>query len=117
MHRLLWAKQKLHLVVRQKIFDTTIGSRFPNKKITAQYGGHSMPETGDNVAVEFGVTREQADTFAAQSQAKYQQAKTEGFFEGEITPIEVSQGKSYHLNWLVKMNIHVHLLILKPYLN
>ncbi|EET83428.1 3-oxoadipyl-CoA thiolase [Acinetobacter radioresistens] len=76
-----------------KIFDTTIGSRFPNKKITAQYGGHSMPETGDNVAVEFGVTREQADTFAAQSQAKYQQAKTEGFFEGEITPIEVSQGK------------------------
>lgn len=76
-----------------KIFDTTIGSRFPNKKITAQYGGHSMPETGDNVAVEFGITREQADTFAAQSQAKYQQAKTEGFFEGEITPIEVSQGK------------------------
>lgn len=76
-----------------KIFDTTIGSRFPNKKITAQYGGHSMPVTGDNVAVEFGITREQADTFAAQSQAKYQQAKTEGFFEGEITPIEVSQGK------------------------
>jgi acetyl-CoA C-acetyltransferase len=76
-----------------KIYDTTIGSRFPNKKIIAQYGGHSMPETGDNVAADFGITREQADLFAAQSQAKYQKAKEEGFFVGEITPIEVFQGK------------------------
>ncbi|KRI79793.1 3-oxoadipyl-CoA thiolase [Acinetobacter pittii] len=76
-----------------KIYDTTIGSRFPNKKIIAQYGGHSMPETGDNVAAEFGISREQADLFAAQSQAKYQKAKEEGFFADEITPIEVSQGK------------------------
>lgn len=76
-----------------KIYDTTIGSRFPNKKIIAQYGGHSMPETGDNVAADFGITREQADLFAAQSQAKYQKAKEEGFFVGELTPIEVFQGK------------------------
>lgn len=76
-----------------KIYDTTIGSRFPNKKIIAQYGGHSMPETGDNVAAEFGISREQADLFAAQSQAKYQKAKEEGFFIDEITPIEVFQGK------------------------
>ncbi|MBJ9721266.1 3-oxoadipyl-CoA thiolase [Acinetobacter calcoaceticus] len=76
-----------------KIYDTTIGSRFPNKKIIAQYGGHSMPETGDNVAVDFGISREQADLFAAQSQAKYQKAKEEGFFADEITPIEVFQGK------------------------
>ncbi|WP_375038717.1 3-oxoadipyl-CoA thiolase [Acinetobacter sp. RW6] len=76
-----------------KIYDTTIGSRFPNKKIIAQYGGHSMPETGDNVAADFGITREQADLFAAQSQTKYQKAKEEGFFTGEITPIEVFQGK------------------------
>ncbi|HDG7210499.1 3-oxoadipyl-CoA thiolase [Acinetobacter nosocomialis] len=76
-----------------KIYDTTIGSRFPNKKIIAQYGGHSMPETGDNVAAEFGISREQADLFAAQSQAKYQKAKEEGFFTDEITPIEVFQGK------------------------
>ncbi|MDC4305987.1 3-oxoadipyl-CoA thiolase [Acinetobacter baumannii] len=76
-----------------KIYDTTIGSRFPNKKIIAQYGGHSMPETGDNVAADFGISREQADLFAAQSQAKYQKAKEEGFFADEITPIEVSQGK------------------------
>lgn len=76
-----------------KIYDTTIGSRFPNKKIIVQYGGHSMPETGDNVAAEFGISREQADLFAAQSQAKYQKAKEEGFFADEITPIEVFQGK------------------------
>ncbi|KQG97354.1 beta-ketoadipyl CoA thiolase [Acinetobacter baumannii] len=76
-----------------KIYDTTIGSRFPNKKIIAQYGDHSMPETGDNVAAEFGISREQADLFAAQSQAKYQKAKEEGFFVDEITPIEVFQGK------------------------
>ncbi|EPV7735772.1 3-oxoadipyl-CoA thiolase [Acinetobacter baumannii] len=76
-----------------KIYDTTIGSRFPNKKIIAQYGGHSMPETGDNVAAEFGISREQADLFAAQSQAKYQKAKEEGFFVDEITPIEFFQGK------------------------
>ena len=76
-----------------KIYDTTLGSRFPNKKIIAQYGGHSMPETGDNVAAEFGISREQADLFAAQSQAKYQKAKEEGFFADEITPIEVFQSK------------------------
>ncbi len=76
-----------------KIYDTTLGSRFPNKKIIAQYGGHSMPETGDNVAADFGISREQADLFAAQSQAKYQKAKEEGFFADEITPIEVFQSK------------------------
>ena len=76
-----------------KIYDTTIGTRFPNRKFTDQFGAHSMPETGDNVAEEFGITREQADTFAAASQAKYQAAKEAGFFEGEITPIEVSQGR------------------------
>ncbi|OUJ93785.1 beta-ketoadipyl CoA thiolase, partial [Acinetobacter baumannii] len=48
---------------------------------------------GDNVAAEFGISREQADLFAAQSQAKYQKAKEEGFFADEITPIEVFQGK------------------------
>lgn len=76
-----------------KIYDTTIGTRFPNRKFTDQFGAHSMPETGDNVAEEFGITREQADTFAAASQEKYQAAKEAGFFEGEITPIEVSQGR------------------------
>lgn len=76
-----------------KIYDTTIGSRFPNPHIVKQFGGHSMPETGDNVAEEFGISREQADAFAAASQAKYEAAKQVGFFEGEITAVEVSQGR------------------------
>ena len=52
-----------------------------------------MPETGDNVAAEFGISREQADLFAAQSQAKYQKAKEEGFFADEITQLRFSKAK------------------------
>jgi len=75
------------------VYDTTIGARFPNPKVVAQYGGHSMPETGDNVATEFGISREQADRFAADSQAKYAVAKADGFFAGEILPISVPTGR------------------------
>jgi len=67
-----------------KMFDTTIGSRFPNPKVVKQFGNHSMPETGDNVAKEFGVSREQADEFALASQQKYAKAEAEGFYKGEI---------------------------------
>ena len=76
-----------------KVFDTTIGSRFPNPIIEKQFGSDSMPQTGDNVARKYGITREQSDKFAADSQAKYQAAKQAGFFDDEITPIMVSQGK------------------------
>ena len=76
-----------------KVFDTTIGSRFPNPIIEKQFGSDSMPQTGDNVARKYGITREEADKFAAASQAKYQAAKQAGFFNDEITPIMVSQGK------------------------
>ena len=76
-----------------KLFDTTIGARFPNPVVTAQYGADTMPETGDNVAREFGITREQADTFAAASQAKFEAARTAGFLAGEITPITIPTGK------------------------
>ncbi|SJM73114.1 3-oxoadipyl-CoA thiolase [Psychrobacter piechaudii] len=76
-----------------KFFDTTIGSRFPNPLIIKQFGNDSMPETGDNVAKEYGITREESDHFAASSQAKYQAAKKEGFFKDEITAITVSQGR------------------------
>ncbi|MBT0964088.1 3-oxoadipyl-CoA thiolase [Denitromonas iodatirespirans] len=75
------------------VYDTTIGARFPNPKVVAQYGGHSMPETGDNVAAEFGISREQADRFAAASQAKYAAAKADGFFAGEILLISVPTGR------------------------
>ena len=76
-----------------KVFDTTIGSRFPNPIIEKQFGSDSMPQTGDNVARKYGITREEADKFAAASQAKYQAAKQAGFFDDEITPIMVSQGR------------------------
>jgi acetyl-CoA C-acetyltransferase len=61
--------------------------------IEKQFGNDTMPQTGDNVAVEYGVTREDADQFAAASQAKYEAAKQSGFFAGEIVGVEVSQGR------------------------
>ena len=67
-----------------KMYDTTIGSRFPNPKVVKQFGNHTMPETGDNVAKDFGITREQADEFALASQQKYAKAEKEGFYKGEI---------------------------------
>jgi len=72
-----------------KLYDTTIGVRFPNSKAIKAYGNHSMPETGDNVAKDFGITREQADEFALASQQKYATAEKEGFYKGEILPINL----------------------------
>ncbi len=76
-----------------KVYDTTIGSRFPNPHVTALYGAHTMPETGDNVALDLGITRLEADTFAADSQAKFAAAQAAGFFAGEIHPISVPTGR------------------------
>ena len=76
-----------------KMFDTTIGSRFPNPKVVKQYGNHAMPETGDNVAKDFGVTRLQADEFALASQQKYATAEKEGFYKGEILGIALPTKK------------------------
>ena len=76
-----------------KLFDTTIGARFPNPKMVKQYGNHTMPETGDNVAKDFGITREQADEFALASQQKYATAEKEGFYKGEIHAITLPSRK------------------------
>ena len=76
-----------------KMYDTTIGSRFPNPKVVKQYGNHQMPETGDNVARDFGITREQADEFALASQQKYAKAEAEGFYKGEIHAITLPSKK------------------------
>lgn len=76
-----------------KIFDTTLGARFPNPKITAQYGAHTMPETGDEVARELGITRAEADAFAAGSQFKFERARKSGFFDDEIFPISLAPAK------------------------
>jgi acetyl-CoA C-acetyltransferase len=76
-----------------KMFDSTIGARFPNPRVVKQFGNHSMPETGDNVAKDFGVTRVQADEFALASQQKYAKAEKEGFYKGEIKPVTVPSRK------------------------
>ena len=76
-----------------KSFDTTMGARFPNPRVIERYGADTMPETGDNVAREFGVTREDADRFAAASQANYARTKAAGFFTGEILPVQVPTGR------------------------
>ena len=76
-----------------RVFDSTIGARFPNPKVLEQYGGDTMPETADNVAADLGISRERADAFAAWSQAKYAQAKDAGFYDTELLPVEVPQGR------------------------
>jgi 3-oxoadipyl-CoA thiolase len=76
-----------------KLYDTTIGSRFTNPRFRKLYGDHQMPETGDNVAKEFQVTREQADEFALGSQKKYAKAESEGFYKGEIMAISLPAKK------------------------
>lgn len=76
-----------------RAFDSTIGARFPNAALTARFGDDSMPQTGDNVAREFGISRAAADRFAADSQAKYEAARAAGFFAGEILPISVPTGR------------------------
>lgn len=79
----------------QAIYDSTLGPRFPNPRLTERYGAHSMAETGDLVAAELGITREASDRFAAASQAKYQAAKAAGFFDDELLPLDVpSLGKA-----------------------
>jgi len=77
-----------------RVFDSTIGARFPNPKVEGRYGADTMPETADNLARDYQITREQADTFAAASQAKYAKAKAEAFFGGEIIAVEVPGGRA-----------------------
>jgi acetyl-CoA acetyltransferase family protein len=76
-----------------EIHDTTIGWRFVNKLMKAQYGVDSMPETGENVAEDFGIGREDQDAFALRSQAKAAAAQQEGRLAREITPVSVAQRK------------------------
>jgi acetyl-CoA C-acetyltransferase len=77
----------------QKMFDSTIGPRFSNPKLVKRFGDDQMPQTADNLAREYKITREEADTFAARSQQRYQIAKGEGFFSGEISPVELPPGR------------------------
>ena len=75
------------------IYDTTIGWRFVNPLMKAQYGVDSMPETGENVAADYGVTREAQDAFAVRSQHKAAAAQASGRLAREITPVTIPQRK------------------------
>src|ERR1700686_1749922 len=77
-----------------EIYDTTIGWRFVNPVLKAQYGVDSMPETGENVAEEFQVSRADQDKFALRSQQRAVAAQKRGFFAAETVPVEVPGGKA-----------------------
>src|SRR3990172_13101376 len=72
-----------------RIFDSTIGPRFSNPRLVKQFGDDQMPQTSDTLAREYEIKREEADKFAVASQQKYAVAKGEGFFAGEIAPVEL----------------------------
>src|ERR1700733_2432231 len=75
------------------IYDTTIGWRFVNAQMKALYGVDSMPETGENVAADFNVSREDQDAFAFRSQQRAARAQSAGVFAAEIVPVAVPQAK------------------------
>lgn len=76
-----------------EIFDTTIGWRFINKKMKAEFGVDTMPETAENVAEDFNISREDQDAFAVRSQQKAGTAMEAGIFKEEITPVVIPQRK------------------------
>lgn len=76
-----------------ELFDTTIGWRFVNAKMKDAYGVDSMPHTADNVAEDFSISRDDQDAFAARSQARYEQASNNGYFNDELIKVEVPQRK------------------------
>ncbi|AOF88700.1 3-oxoadipyl-CoA thiolase [Sinorhizobium sp. RAC02] len=76
-----------------EIYDTTIGWRFINPLMKKQYGVDSMPETGENVAEDFKVSRADQDAFAVRSQAKAAEAQANGRLAKEITPVTIPQRK------------------------
>ena len=76
-----------------EIFDTTIGWRFVNPAMKAKYGADSMPETGENVAEDFKISREDQDKLAYRTQQRWAKANAAGFFANELTPVMVAQKK------------------------
>src|SRR3569832_2642033 len=76
-----------------EIYDTTIGWRFINPLMKAQYGVDSMPETGENVAADYQVSRADQDLFALRSQQKTGKAIASGYFAEDIVPVEIAGRK------------------------
>lgn len=84
---MVMAKAESAFSRQAEIFDTTMGWRFINKQLKAEYGVESMPETGENVAEQFDISREDQDLFAFRSQQKAVNAQKEGRFDQEIVPV------------------------------
>jgi acetyl-CoA acyltransferase len=80
-----------------EIFDTTIGWRFVNPVLKQKVGVDSMPETGENVAADYNISRADQDKFALRSQQRTAAAYARGFFESELIPVEIPQRKSKSL--------------------
>ena len=76
---------------KAEIYDTTIGWRFVNPAMKAAYGVDSMPETADNVAADYGISRADQDAFALRSQQRWAAAEKAGVFADEILPVQVPQ--------------------------
>ncbi|HZS83009.1 MAG TPA: 3-oxoadipyl-CoA thiolase [Stellaceae bacterium] len=76
-----------------RIFDSTIGARFPNPRIAKAFGEDTMPQTADNVGRDLGIGRAESDRFALASQRNYAKAKAEGFYDGELTPVAIAGRK------------------------
>lgn len=78
---------------KPEVYDTTLGWRFINSKLSKLYHPYSMGETAENVAEKWKISRQAQDEFAYLSQLKYQQAHEEGKFKNELVSIQVQQGK------------------------
>ncbi len=76
-----------------EIYDTTLGWRFVNKLMATRYGVDSMPETAENVAEDFNISRNDQDAFAARSQERTARAQASGIFDDEIIPVSIAQRK------------------------
>ncbi|MFV0283575.1 MAG: 3-oxoadipyl-CoA thiolase [Castellaniella sp.] len=76
------------------MYDTTIGWRFINPRLAKAHGAHSMPETADNVAEEFGISRADQDAFALRSQQRWTRAQAAGRFTDEIVPVRIPRRKA-----------------------
>jgi 3-oxoadipyl-CoA thiolase len=95
MTRAPWvmAKSNTAFSRKQEIWDSTIGWRFPNKKLTDQYFPYSMGETAENIVKQWPVSREEQDAFALASQQKYFTALESGKWKEEIIPVEIQDKK------------------------
>ena len=91
------AKAESAFTRNASLYDTTMGWRFINPQLEAQYGVDSMPETAENVAETFDISRHDQDAYALRSQHRTQSAQSKGLFADEIIPVAIPQRKGGHI--------------------